>query len=48
MISVADKFWLHPDDARNISTFPQDYDFGNQSAQYLCGMSVAPVMMAKK
>ena len=25
---------------------PQDYDFGTQSPQYVCGMSVPPVMMA--
>jgi DNA (cytosine-5)-methyltransferase 1 len=35
------------DDFRNIQTFPQDYDFGDQSAQYICGMSVPPVMMAQ-
>lgn len=34
------------DDCRNISTFPQDYDFLNQSAKYICGMSVPPNMMA--
>ena len=31
----------------NCQTFPQDYDFANQSVQYVCGMSVPPVMMAK-
>ena len=31
----------------NCQTFPQDYDFMNQKAQYICGMSVPPVMMAK-
>ena len=30
----------------NMQTFPQDYDFGDQSVQYVCGMSVPPVMMA--
>lgn len=30
----------------NIQTFPQDYDFGQESPQYVCGMSVPPVMMA--
>lgn len=29
-----------------VSSFPQDYDFGNQSPHYVCGMSVPPVMMA--
>lgn len=28
-------------------TFPQDYDFGKESVQYVCGMSVPPVMMAQ-
>ena len=30
----------------NIQTFPQDYNFGYESPQYVCGMSVPPVMMA--
>ena len=30
----------------NVQTFPQDYDFGNESTQYICGMSVPPNMMA--
>ena len=30
----------------NIQTFPQDYNFGFESPQYVCGMSVPPVMMA--
>lgn len=34
------------EDFRNVQTFPQDYDFAGQSAQYVCGMSVPPVMMA--
>lgn len=36
-----------PDDKRNIQTFPQDYDFGNQDANFITGMSVPPVMMAQ-
>ena len=28
-------------------TFPQDYDFLDQAPQYICGMSVPPVMMAQ-
>lgn len=31
----------------NIQTFPQDYNFGQESPQYVCGMSVPPVMMAQ-
>ena len=34
-------------DIINCQTFPQDYDFMNQNVQYVCGMSVPPVMMAK-
>ena len=34
-------------DIINCQTFPQDYDFMGQSVQYVCGMSVPPVMMAK-
>lgn len=31
----------------SVSTFPQDYDFAEQSPHYICGMSVPPVMMAQ-
>lgn len=34
-------------DCINIQTFPQDYDFAPESAKYICGMSVPPVMMAQ-
>ncbi len=30
----------------NCQTFPQDYNFMDQSVKYVCGMSVPPVMMA--
>jgi len=30
-----------------VSTFPQDYDFGDQKVKYIIGMSVPPVMMAQ-
>ena len=33
-------------DIINCQTFPQDYDFMDQNVQYVCGMSVPPVMMA--
>ena len=33
-------------DIISCQTFPQDYDFLGQSVQYVCGMSVPPVMMA--
>ena len=46
-IRACDKSWLSGDDYRNATTFPQDYDFGDQVAKYVCGMSVPPVMMAQ-
>ena len=30
----------------SVSTFPQDYDFNGNPPQYVCGMSVPPLMMA--
>lgn len=39
--------WLSPSAICKVSTFPQDYDFGNQRPAYVCGMSVPPVMMAQ-
>lgn len=39
--------WLSPHDICKVSSFPQDYDFGKEKAQYICGMSVPPVMMAQ-
>lgn len=40
----ATKFSQH--DYVNVSTFPQDYNFMDQSAHYICGMSVPPNMTA--
>jgi DNA (cytosine-5)-methyltransferase 1 len=31
----------------NASTFPQDYDFSNQKMQYVCSMSVPPIMIKR-
>ena len=39
--------YLSRSEVCNISTFPQDYHFLNQSPHYICGMSVPPVMMAQ-
>jgi DNA (cytosine-5)-methyltransferase 1 len=47
LIRACDKSWLTEDDCKNIQSFPQDYDFCDQTAQYICGMSVPPVMMAQ-
>lgn len=38
--------WLDDISICKISSFPLDYDFGNQRPGYICGMSVPPVMMA--
>ena len=46
-IRGCDKKALTDRDCANISTFPQDYEFFNQSVKYICGMSVPPVMMAQ-
>lgn len=45
-IRACDKTKLSAGDCRNISSFPQDYDFGKEPALYICGMSVPPNMMA--
>lgn len=42
-----DGMGLSDQDFINIQTFPQDYNFLDQSVQYVCGMSVPPVMMAQ-
>lgn len=46
-IRACDKCSLTDNDIKGIQTFPQDYNFLNQSAKYICGMSVPPVMMAQ-
>lgn len=52
-ITSAGKFIRMPEfvefseeDFRNVGSFPQDYDFGKESAQYVVGMSVPPLMIA--
>ena len=34
-------------DIITMQTFPQDYDFMGMNVQYVCGMSVPPIMMKK-
>lgn len=46
-IRACDKSWLSGKDCANVTTFPQDYDFGDQIPKYITGMSVPPVMMAQ-
>lgn len=42
----ADRTLCSDEDFRNMQSFPQDYDFKDNSVQYVCGMSVPPNMMA--
>ena len=44
---AVDKTHYHRLDFISTTTFPQDYDTGAEEAQYICGMSVPPVMMAQ-
>lgn len=46
-IRMCDGLLMTDRDIISCQTFPQDYDFKKQSVQYVCGMSVPPVMMAK-
>lgn len=39
--------FISDDEVKLIATFPQDYDFLNNKACYVAGMSVPPVMMAQ-
>lgn len=39
--------YLNDSETISVSSFPQDYDFTNQSAAYVCGMSVPPIMTAQ-
>lgn len=43
---MVDGMGMSDEDFIRCQTFPADYDFGNQSVKYVCGMSVPPVMMA--
>lgn len=45
-IRMCDKTLMTEQDCRNVSTFPQDYDFGDRNAHFITGMSVPPSMMA--
>ena len=46
-LRMCDGLLLTDRDIINCQTFPQDYDFQDQNVQYVCGMSVPPVMMAR-
>lgn len=40
-------YFISDTDIIRIQTFPRDYDFLDADVQYVCGMSVPPVMMKK-
>lgn len=44
---MCDGLLLTDKDIISCQTFPQDYNFLDQNIQYVCGMSVPPVMMAR-
>lgn len=44
---MCDGLLMTDKDLVSCQTFPQDYDFMDQKVQYICGMSVPPVMMAR-
>ncbi len=39
----------HPSDldVLHCQTFPEDYDFGREKSEYICGMSVPPIMIKR-
>ena len=46
-LRMCDGLLMTDKDIISCQTFPQDYNFMDQNVQYVCGMSVPPVMMAK-
>lgn len=46
LIRACDRTMFTDEDCRNVSTFPQDYDFGDAGVHFMTGMSVPPSMMA--
>lgn len=39
----------HPstEDVTHAQTFPEDYMYGREKAEYICGMSVPPIMIKR-
>jgi len=46
-IRFCDGLKASKEDIIAIQTFPQDYNFMDQPVEYICGMSVPPIMMAQ-
>lgn len=42
-----EKTYVSDADIISAQTFPQDYDFNGQNIQYICGMSVPPLMIKR-
>ena len=40
-------YHIHEKELITASSFPQDFNFGNEKVQYVTGMSVPPVMIAQ-
>lgn len=47
LIRFDEPCYISKEDSLYISSFPQDYNTCNLSTNYICGMSVPPVMMAQ-
>jgi DNA (cytosine-5)-methyltransferase 1 len=47
MYDYSDRARVSNKSIANATTFPQDYDFCGQSAAYICGMSVPPIMIKR-
>ena len=47
IIRYSDGLKFSDSDFKNVGTFPQDYDCGSRTAQFLTGMSVPPLMMER-
>jgi len=46
-IIEGEKAYINNEEIKKASTFPNDYNFKKNKVDYLCGMSVPPVMMAQ-
>ena len=47
MLRPKEKTYASNEDIISAQTFPQDYDFNGQNVQYICGMSVPPIMIKR-
>lgn len=46
-ISYETRHYISDADIVSASTFPKDYNFGNNKIDYVCGMSVPPIMIKR-